>query len=410
MNPVAAQQVALDNALVTHEKQLKIKKCNICPRLPNQDFVEPPSKENMVLIIKLGYTRKCDMLSEIHTDHIHSPREHLLLSSIEEEPIKKPKRANKPAKKSTIVPTAGVVIRDTPGVSVSKKKAPAKVDKGKGMDLLSNVVLIKAAQPMKALKKSKQDTHMLYAGGSNLHTICYKLVGLQDLSCLCYWQATPKKARKFKKITLPSKKLSFVLEEEPIKKPKRANKPAKKSTILPTAGVVIRDTPGVSVSKKKAPAKVDKGKGMDLLSNVALIKAAQPMKALKKSKQDTHMLYASGSGNGGNSKDDDSNDDNSDDVTNDDDDDDVDSNADGDNETCDSEKTDSDEDKNPNLNQNDDDEEEYVRTPKNYEFYDDDDEYEELYKDVNVRLKDAKHEEEGKRDSDIIDAGCDDVS
>ncbi|GJX40617.1 hypothetical protein Tco_0255607 [Tanacetum coccineum] len=140
MNPVVAQQVALDNALVTPEKRLKIEKCNariefskpqieetyqvtldalklsfcyrafqitvkvskvymnqfwntikkikdtdayrfkldkkkfridtkvfrevlqICPRLPNQDFVEPPSKEEMI---------KCT-----------SPGEHLLLSSI----------------------------------------------------------------------------------------------------------------------------------------------------------------------------------------------------------------------------------------------------------------------------------------------------------------------------------------
>nr|GEX28262.1 ribonuclease H-like domain-containing protein [Tanacetum cinerariifolium] len=44
----------------------------ICPRLPNQDFVEPPSEEEMVPFIKeLGYTGKCDMLSEIHIDHMH---------------------------------------------------------------------------------------------------------------------------------------------------------------------------------------------------------------------------------------------------------------------------------------------------------------------------------------------------
>ncbi|GKA84703.1 hypothetical protein Tco_0806357 [Tanacetum coccineum] len=89
MNPVAAQLVALDNALVAPEKRLKIGKCNarfefskpqrettyqICHRLPNQDFVEPPFKEEMVPFIKeLGYTSKCDMLSEIHTDHMHQP-------------------------------------------------------------------------------------------------------------------------------------------------------------------------------------------------------------------------------------------------------------------------------------------------------------------------------------------------
>ncbi|GJR47484.1 hypothetical protein Tco_1315587 [Tanacetum coccineum] len=193
---------------------------------------------------------------------------------------------------------------------------------------------------------------------------------------------------------------------------------------------------------------------MYLLSEAALLEDAQLKKALKKSKQDTHMLHASGSGDGvgsqpkvsdefqdmitgtneeigtkpgvldvpkdqskseneswGNSKDDDS-----DDVTTDDDDDydDDDSDADSDNEATDSEMTDSDKDENPNFNQNDDEEEEYeeeyVRTPDNYEFFDDDEEYEELYKDMNVRLKDAEHEEEEKGDAEITDAGCDDVS
>nr|GEZ75720.1 hypothetical protein [Tanacetum cinerariifolium] len=37
-----------------------------------------------------------------------------------------------------------------------------------------------------------------------------------------------------------------------------------------------------------------------------------------------------------------------------------------------------------------------------------DEEYEELYKDVNVRLKDVKHKEEGKGDAEMIDAGRDD--
>ncbi|GJU40611.1 hypothetical protein Tco_1193568 [Tanacetum coccineum] len=109
-------------------------------------------------------------------------------------------------------------------------------------------------------------------------------------------KATPKKARKFKKVASPSKKLSLILEEEPAKKPKKVKKPVKKSTTIPTAGVVIRDTPGVSVSKKKAPAKGDRGKGMELLSDAALLEAAQVKEALTKSKKDSHMLHASGSG------------------------------------------------------------------------------------------------------------------
>ncbi|GKF16933.1 hypothetical protein Tco_0061851, partial [Tanacetum coccineum] len=39
-----------------------------------------------------------------------------------------------------------------------------------------------------------------------------------------------------------------------------------------------------------------------------------------------------------------------------------------------------------------------------------DEEYKELYKDVNVSLKDAKHKEEGKGDLEMTDAGRDDVS
>ncbi|GJU15810.1 hypothetical protein Tco_1143776 [Tanacetum coccineum] len=58
-------------------------------------------------------------------------------------------------------------------------------------------------------------------------------------------RATLKKARKFKKVASPLKKLSPVLEEEPAVKPKHAKKPTKKSTTVPTAGVVIKDTPSV---------------------------------------------------------------------------------------------------------------------------------------------------------------------
>nr|GFA46731.1 hypothetical protein [Tanacetum cinerariifolium] len=88
-------------------------------------------------------------------------------------------------------------------------------------------------------------------------------------------KATPKKARKFKKVSSPSKKRSLILEEEHVEKTKRAKKPFKKSNIVPIAGVVIRDIFGLSMSKKKPPPKVDRGKGMDLLSEAALLKAAQ---------------------------------------------------------------------------------------------------------------------------------------
>ncbi|GKB05868.1 hypothetical protein Tco_0834063 [Tanacetum coccineum] len=194
-------------------------------------------------------------------------------------------------------------------------------------------------------------------------------------------------------------------------------KPAKKSTTIPIASVVIRDTLRESMPKKKTPAKVDRGKDMDLLSDAALLEAAQVKEALQKSKKDSHMLHASGSGvpnilkylsesenkSWGDSGDDESNDDDSDEVTKDDDEDDVDSDANEDNEVSDSKKTDTDEDENLKVKQNDEEEEEheeeYVRTSDTFKFNDDDEEYDELYKDVNVKSKVAEHEEVGKGDA-----------
>nr|GEY55986.1 retrovirus-related Pol polyprotein from transposon TNT 1-94 [Tanacetum cinerariifolium]GEY56000.1 retrovirus-related Pol polyprotein from transposon TNT 1-94 [Tanacetum cinerariifolium] len=66
----------------------------------------------------------------------------------------------------------------------------------------------------------------------------------------------PRKQGSLRKLP-PSKKLSPILEAEPAMKPKRAKKHAKKSTNVPTTGVVIKDTPDVSVTKKKAPSKGD---------------------------------------------------------------------------------------------------------------------------------------------------------
>ncbi|GJS85617.1 hypothetical protein Tco_0752158 [Tanacetum coccineum] len=338
MNPITTQQVALDNALVALEKRLKIEKCNariefskpqreetyqvtldalklspcypafliiakICPRPPNQDFVEPPSEEEMVSFIQeLGYTSAS---LESHKDLIGSGHQEL---------------------KSC-------------GVCTTRRML----------------------------------TLLLYYG----KTLCFKLTTKKEVSHDKY-------------------------SHKPVEKPKQAKKPAKKSTTVPTAGVVLRDTPGVFVLKKKTSAKVDRGKGMDLLYDVALLEAAQLTKTLKKSKLETHKLHASGLDDGvssqpkvldeqqdkttginertgtkpgvpdvpkdqseseneswGNSKDDDSNDDDKEEY-----------------------------------------EEEYVCTP---EFSDDEEEYEELYKDVNVLLKDAEHEEEGKEDAKMTD-------
>nr|GEX64215.1 hypothetical protein [Tanacetum cinerariifolium] len=79
----------------------------------------------------------------------------------------------------------------------------------------------------------------------------------------------PKRARKFKKLASLSKKKTLVVVEEPAEKPTK--KPAARRQ---SAGDQIRDTPSVSVSKKKAPTKAERSKGIKLLSEVVLLKEA----------------------------------------------------------------------------------------------------------------------------------------
>nr|GEW50603.1 hypothetical protein [Tanacetum cinerariifolium] len=61
----------------------------------------------------------------------------------------------------------------------------------------------------------------------------------------------PKKARKFMKPASPKLATFSVSPKEPTRKSKRVKRPTKKSTNAPTTGVVVRDTPVMSLSKKK---------------------------------------------------------------------------------------------------------------------------------------------------------------
>ncbi|GKC51766.1 hypothetical protein Tco_1074511 [Tanacetum coccineum] len=222
--------------------------------------------------------------------------------------------------------------------------------------------------------------------------------------------------------------------KEPTKKLNRVKRPAKKSTNAPTADVVIRDSLGVSVSKKITPAKADRGIGIKLLSDASLLEESQIKKTLKKSKQETHKLQASGSSEGADFESevpdeskakssytnegtgvnpgvpDVSNANSSERSENDDD---------SGNDAQDSKRTYSDEEENLNLNPNvyeeeETQEEEYIHTTdyfvptdketddENIEF--DDEKYDDLYKDVNMRSQVAEHEDVWKGDVEMTDA------
>nr|GEV34557.1 hypothetical protein [Tanacetum cinerariifolium] len=106
----------------------------------------------------------------------------------------------------------------------------------------------------------------------------------------------PKKAQKFKKPASPQLSTVLVSSEEPTKKPKRVKRSVKKSTKAPVGGVVIRETSDMPLSKKKEKVDVARGKGIELLSEVALTEEAQYKEVQRKSLRDFHKTHPSGFG------------------------------------------------------------------------------------------------------------------
>ncbi|GKB90646.1 hypothetical protein Tco_0962918, partial [Tanacetum coccineum] len=270
----------------------------ICPRLPNQAFVVPPSEEELVTFIQeLGYSGKCDMLSAIHTDQMHQPWR--TFAAIINRCISGKTTGLDRLRESRAQILWGMYNKknvdyvallwedfmyqaDNREISLARKEHTpyprfTKViisnfiskDKTISMRNMINLHIIYDDSFLGTLKfVSKTQDYQQYGS-----LIPDDMIN-QDIKDSKYYKtyydvatgkATPKKARKYKKVASPSRKLSPVLEEEHAEKPKRTRKPAKKSTTVPTA---------------------------------ALLEAAQVKEDLKKSKKESHMLHPSGSDDG----------------------------------------------------------------------------------------------------------------
>ncbi|GJZ70503.1 hypothetical protein Tco_0634053 [Tanacetum coccineum] len=88
-------------------------------------------------------------------------------------------------------------------------------------------------------------------------------------------------------------KKTLVAVEEPVKKLPRTAAEERVPLVFQ-----IGDTHGVSVSKKKAPTKAKRSKGVELMFEAALLEEAQLEKAIKRSKQETDIHHAGGSSEG----------------------------------------------------------------------------------------------------------------
>ncbi|GJU39570.1 hypothetical protein Tco_1192527 [Tanacetum coccineum] len=335
INPVVTQKVALDNALVAPEKRLNIERCNA-----RIEFSKPQNKATYQNTIKKirdtdAYSfkidkKKCRVDTEVFREILQ------IFTRLHNQDF------IVPPSKDELIPF------------IQELGYSRNASLGKQEDLIGsgNHELKSCGVDIKASKAYK--TYHEFATG----------------------KVSPKKARKFKKVTSPSKKLSPVLEEEPVKKPKKAKKTFQE--VYYYANTLLEVAQVLDESQDKTTGTDE---GTDTKSGVPYVSK-------------DHLESENESW--GDSEEDDSNDDVSDDVSKGED---AENDGDGDNDASDNESTDSDEEENHNLTLKDNEEEEtqddeYIHTSNSYASTDeetnddyrefDEEEYDKLYKDVNV--------------------------
>ncbi|GKA46582.1 hypothetical protein Tco_0739465 [Tanacetum coccineum] len=289
MSSITAQQTKLDIELVPKENRLDIRKCNgtiphrltpreptlqvvldaialtpcypaflitadipeICPRVPGRDFDPLPSKEDTVSFLReLGHTEEINSLNDIVFDQMHEP----------------------------LRTFAALINRGLSG-------------KTSGLDKLrlSNAQILWESTQIYGSILPECLTSPVMKGSKAYKTYLGYATGV----------VPPKMDRKFKKAS-PSKIDSDLVpvDEEPVQKGKRVKRPAKKSTTKNVAGVVIREAPVETKSKSKEKEKVDvtRRKGIEFLSEVALIEEAQMKEVRKKSLRDFDKTHPIDSG------------------------------------------------------------------------------------------------------------------
>ncbi|GKB73128.1 zf-CCHC domain-containing protein [Tanacetum coccineum] len=267
-------------------------------QLPNQEFDVLPFEEEILSFIKdLGHTGNIKKITDVVVDHMHQPWRAFaaiinkclnFAFQIDNRDFKKQEKMYYPKFIKTII-----------NHFISKDKSI----------LMRNRLFMHTAQDdfilgnLRFVSKD-EDTQVYRALIPEVMTnpMIRDSAAYQTYFAFATVEATPKPKRIYKNTVSPIIKTVTKYPKEtpskkktvPAKKYISSNKPLRKQS----TSVEMKDTPGVSVWKTKAPVTTDKSKGIEFLSEATLLEYAQMKKALKKSKQDTNIHQASGSSEG----------------------------------------------------------------------------------------------------------------
>nr|GEV29695.1 hypothetical protein [Tanacetum cinerariifolium] len=253
----ASYQFKIDNKRFSVNVKVLREILNICLKIPGKEFDEPPSKEEALSFIRelshtgeIKYINNIDNKDSNNQDKMYYPR---FMKAIIHHFYTKDKSIS--IRNSTFMHTA----RDD--------------------SLLGTMIFL-----------SKHEDTQVY--GALLPKVMTNQAMLDSVSYKTYYAiatgAEPPKSKKSQK----KSDSAISSKETPSKK-----KPAKgKKDVPSTKKPATKPKP----TKKKAPIKADRGKGLNVLLEVALSEAAQLKEATKRSKKDFHISQASGSGDGTN--------------------------------------------------------------------------------------------------------------
>ncbi|GJU78134.1 hypothetical protein Tco_1275204 [Tanacetum coccineum] len=275
-NPIAAQQVALDNALVAPENRVQIGKCNI--RIDSIKTPKEPTYQVVLDSLALSPLYPAFLITtEVPEIYMHQSVQDFQIKSLmhllQMHKFSLSSR-NLGTKVTLNLSLKWLLIRCT------NHEEPLQ-QSSTGVCLGKLQVLIRSdSQEHKYYRMtvfwgtlrfvSKSDEYQVYGallpeGMTNQqmwNSPTYKIY-----LAFAAGAATPKKARKFKKPASPSKKKALVVVEEPVEKP-------------------------------KAPTKAERRKGIELLFKAASLEEAQLKKAIKRRKWETNIHQVGGSSKG----------------------------------------------------------------------------------------------------------------
>ncbi|GJS83430.1 hypothetical protein Tco_0749971 [Tanacetum coccineum] len=165
MTTTAAQQVALDNALVPLEKRVGIGKCN--QRIDLTKTQKEPTYQVVLDALALTTCYPAFLITadvpEIYMHYAYKSYPAFTTGAATPKKARKFKKPASPSKKRTLVTVEEEELEPAKKI----KKAPETTKKSKGIDLLSKDALLEEAQLKKVLKRSRQETNIHQAGGSS---------------------------------------------------------------------------------------------------------------------------------------------------------------------------------------------------------------------------------------------------